>query len=160
MLVLLPAIALLALWLALVSRGLDWRRAVVQTLLAGGLWVWALTEGLSLVAWLGKPALAVGWAVALIAAALAIGREALPKRLHLAKRPRPDRLLLIATTGVIVFSDGASFRFAKAMGHTIVPLHTALAPLLTQDAAWHELAGVTAPVEITAERAGRPGVVG
>ena len=66
MLVLLPVFALVTLCLAFISRGQDWRRAVVQTLLAGGLWVWALTEGLSQLALLGRPALAVGWAAFLI----------------------------------------------------------------------------------------------
>jgi len=109
MLVVLPVLALLTLFLALVSRGQDWRRAVVQTLLAGGLWVWALTEGLSQVGWLGTPALAVGWAAFLIAAALAIDRQALPERLRIEERLRADRLLLIATGAVIAFSSGAAF---------------------------------------------------
>ncbi|MDA1312343.1 MAG: aminoacetone oxidase family FAD-binding enzyme [Acidobacteria bacterium] len=72
-------------------------------------------------------------------------------------RLRAERLIL-ATGGLSLpktGSDGAGLRFAKAMGHTIVPLHPALVPLLTQDAAWHELAGVSVDVEITAERDGR-----
>ena len=66
--------------------------------------------------------------------------------------------LILATGGLSLpktGSDGAGFRFASAMGHTIVPPHPALAPLLTEDAAWRELAGVSAPVEITAQRNGR-----
>jgi len=72
-------------------------------------------------------------------------------------RLRAERLIL-ATGGLSLpktGSDGAGFRFAAALGHTIVPLHPALVPLLTEDAAWRELAGVSAPVEITAERDGR-----
>ncbi len=99
----------MVLWLALFSRGLDWRRVVVQTLLAGGLWVWALTEGLSQLALLGKPALAIGWAAFLVAAAVAIDRQALPKRLCPRDRPRSDRLLLGAAGGVIAVSAGAAF---------------------------------------------------
>ena len=72
-------------------------------------------------------------------------------------RLRAERLIL-ATGGLSLpktGSDGAGLRFAAAMGHTIVPLHPALVPLLTDDAAWHELSGVSVAVEITAERDGR-----
>ncbi len=72
-------------------------------------------------------------------------------------RLRAERLIL-ATGGLSLpktGSDGAGFRFASAMGHTIVPPYPALTPLLTPDAAWRELAGVSASVEITVERAGR-----
>ena len=71
---------------------------------------------------------------------------------------RAERLIL-ATGGLSLpktGSDGAGLRFAAAMGHTIVPLHPALVPLLTGDAAWRELSGVSVGVEITAERDGRP----
>ncbi len=66
--------------------------------------------------------------------------------------------LILATGGLSLpktGSDGAGLRFAAAMGHTIVPLHPALVPLLTEDARWHELSGVSVAVEITAERDGR-----
>lgn len=70
---------------------------------------------------------------------------------------RAERLIL-ATGGLSLpktGSDGAGFRFAAALGHTILPLRPALVPLLTQDAAWHALAGLSVPVEIYAERDGR-----
>jgi predicted Rossmann fold flavoprotein len=73
------------------------------------------------------------------------------------ERLRAERLVL-ATGGLSLpktGSDGAGYRFAAALGHTIVPTHPALAPLLTGDAAWRELAGVSVAVEITAKRDGR-----
>lgn len=73
------------------------------------------------------------------------------------RRLRAERLIL-ATGGLSLpktGSDGAGFRFAAALGHAIVPLRPALAPLLTNDAAWRDLAGLSAPVELTIERSGR-----
>ena len=72
-------------------------------------------------------------------------------------RLRAERLIL-ATGGLSLpksGSDGAGLRFAKTMGHTIVPTRPALVPLLTQDAAWSELAGLSVAVEITAKEGGR-----
>ena len=72
-------------------------------------------------------------------------------------RLRAERLIL-ATGGLSLpktGSDGAGFRFAAGMGHAIVPRRPALVPLLTEDAAWRDLAGLSVPVEIAAEQNGR-----
>ena len=66
--------------------------------------------------------------------------------------------LILATGGLSLpktGSDGAGLRFAAAMGHTVVPLQPALVPLLTDNAAWHKLSGLSVPVEIAVERDGR-----
>lgn len=72
MLVALPAIALLALWLALVSRGCGRRRSLLWAALAGGLFILLVAEGLSLFQALGRGPLAASWGLAAIAAAAAI----------------------------------------------------------------------------------------
>jgi len=46
-------------------------------------------------------------------------------------------------------SDGSGFELAKALGHSVVPTTPALVPLLTEDADWKQLAGITLPVRLT-----------
>ena len=109
MLALLPPLALAALFLALFSRGAEWRRAVLLALLGGGLWVWLLTELLSLFAALGPKALAVGWAFAAGFTLFQVRWRGLSGRFIWISRPWPQLLLLAATVGVVIFSAGAAF---------------------------------------------------
>lgn len=63
--------------------------------------------------------------------------------------------LVLATGGLSLpktGSDGFGFGIAARWGHTIVPTYPALVPLLTGHRQWHELAGVSVPVGITAWR--------
>ncbi|MFZ5569843.1 MAG: aminoacetone oxidase family FAD-binding enzyme [Thermodesulfobacteriota bacterium] len=48
-------------------------------------------------------------------------------------------------------SDGSGFALAGALGHTIVPPTPALTPLLTDDADWKSLAGITLPCRLWLE---------
>lgn len=52
-------------------------------------------------------------------------------------------------------SDGAGYRFAKALGHSVRSTHPALVPLLAADSSWGELAGVAVSVHARAVRAER-----
>ncbi len=68
------------------------------------------------------------------------------------------RRLVLATGGLSLpktGSDGAGYRFARALGHQVRPTHPALVPLLTAEPEWAELAGVSVPVVARAEREGR-----
>ncbi|MBI1354676.1 MAG: hypothetical protein GC160_10040 [Acidobacteria bacterium] len=65
---LLPLGALVAYWLALVSRGEEARRALLRTALAGGGFVLLTTEALSRFEALARTPLAVAWALAALAA--------------------------------------------------------------------------------------------
>jgi predicted Rossmann fold flavoprotein len=44
---------------------------------------------------------------------------------------------------------------ARRLGHSVVPTHPALVPLLTEDVRWRDLAGVAAEVRLTVLRDGR-----
>ena len=78
MLVLLPAAAILAGFLALWSRGLGAARAFLWTAVGAELLVWSSTEALSLFGVFGRAGIAATWAVALVSAVLAIRRDTLP----------------------------------------------------------------------------------
>ncbi len=68
------------------------------------------------------------------------------------------RRLVLATGGLSLpktGSDGAGYRFARALGHTLAATYPALVPLLSRDARWSALAGVTVTVELSARRGGR-----
>ncbi|MBI1353052.1 MAG: hypothetical protein GC160_01815 [Acidobacteria bacterium] len=106
---LLPPLALSALFLALVSRGSEWRRGFLLALLGGALWVWLLTEGLSLFGALGQPALAVGWGLAALAALACVRWRELSSPFGGMSRPWLDTLLLATTVVVAAFSASAAF---------------------------------------------------
>ena len=80
MLVLLPAAALLAWYLALRSRGLDRARAFLWTAVGAQSLVWASTEALSLFGLLGGPGVAAAWAAAFAGGFFALRKTALPQR--------------------------------------------------------------------------------
>ncbi|MFN8176949.1 MAG: aminoacetone oxidase family FAD-binding enzyme [bacterium] len=68
------------------------------------------------------------------------------------------RRVILATGGLSLpktGSDGAGYRFARALGHTVRHAHPALVPLLSKDPTWGELAGVSVPVVARAVRDGR-----
>jgi len=77
MLVLLPALALFFAWLAILSRGCGRRRALVETALAGGLFVLVGNEALSLFAAVGRWQFAALWALAAAGAATRIRPDGL-----------------------------------------------------------------------------------
>ena len=77
---LLALVAPALLWLALVSRAQEWRRALLWTALCGGAFVVATTEALSRWESLAWPQLIVVWTLATIAAAAAIDRPGLRAR--------------------------------------------------------------------------------
>ena len=52
-------------------------------------------------------------------------------------------------------SDGTGYRMAQAFGHTLVPTHAALTPLLTNDADWPGLSGVTMDVTLSYYKKGK-----
>jgi predicted Rossmann fold flavoprotein len=52
-------------------------------------------------------------------------------------------------------SDGAGYGFAGAAGHTVTPVHPALVPLRTGDAAWSALAGVSVAARLEVRRDGK-----
>ncbi len=59
------------------------------------------------------------------------------------------RSVVIATGGLSLpktGSDGAGYRFAKELGHTVRATSPALVPLHSADGAWRTLAGVSCPV--------------
>jgi len=65
------------------------------------------------------------------------------------------RRVCLATGGLSLpktGSDGRGFEFARALGHGVLPLYPALVPLLTPDARWAELAGVSLPVRLSVMR--------
>lgn len=49
-------------------------------------------------------------------------------------------------------SDGGGLGFARALGHELLPSYPALVPLLTDDAGWPELAGLSLPAHLRAVR--------
>lgn len=68
------------------------------------------------------------------------------------------RRVLLSTGGLSLpktGSDGGGWRIAARLGHTVLPTHPALVPLLTRERAWHELAGLSLPVSLRAVRDGR-----
>jgi len=50
-------------------------------------------------------------------------------------------------------SDGAGLAMARRLGHSLVPTHPALVPLLTPETGWGELAGISLPVCLRVLRA-------
>jgi len=109
MLAFLPAAALAAASLALVSRGIEWRKAFLYGSLGCAGIVWASTEGLSLFAALGRAPIGVIWSIAGVAAAAAIR----PRRLlapHLAGRP------FLVFVGAAVFAVMAATFCSAAFG--------------------------------------------
>lgn len=63
-----------------------------------------------------------------------------------------SRSVVLATGGLsfpTTGSDGTGYRLAASMGHTQVPTSASLTPLVTDDADWKGLSGVTLPVELT-----------
>ena len=108
MLVLLPAGAFAAAWLAMASRGVGLRRSFLWTATAGGVFVLLTTEGLSLFTALGRPQLAALWGAALVAALAAIrpnGLQAAAGRLRIPWRS-PLAWIVALACGL---SLGASF---------------------------------------------------
>jgi len=68
------------------------------------------------------------------------------------------RRIVIATGGLSLpktGSDGFGFELARACGHVIEPTFPALVPLLSSDARWKQLAGISLPAKITALCGGR-----
>ena len=64
--------------------------------------------------------------------------------------------VILATGGLSVpatGSDGAGLRIAESLGHTVHPLHAALAPLVAEPPIHAGLSGVSLPVRIRAKRA-------
>ena len=73
------------------------------------------------------------------------------------RRVRAQRLVL-ATGGLSLpktGSDGAGLHFAQALGVATVPTYPALVPLLTRDARWTALSGVSVRAHLRAVREGR-----
>jgi predicted Rossmann fold flavoprotein len=67
------------------------------------------------------------------------------------------RRVVLATGGLSLpktGSDGAGYRFAQALGHSLRSPRPALVPLLTANPIWHELAGVALPVTARVLREG------
>lgn len=60
---------------------------------------------------------------------------------------------VVLTTGGLSFpatgSDGTGYKLAKAFGHTLVETSASLTPLLTTDADWKSISGVSLPVKLT-----------
>jgi predicted Rossmann fold flavoprotein len=68
------------------------------------------------------------------------------------------RRVVVATGGLSLpktGSDGAGYRFALALGHSVRAPRPALVPLLGGDDGWHGLAGVSLPVAARVARGGR-----
>lgn len=66
--------------------------------------------------------------------------------------------VILATGGLSLpktGSDGAGLAMARRLGHSVVPTHAALVPLLTDDARWRDLAGVAAEARLTVLRGPR-----
>ena len=62
------------------------------------------------------------------------------------------KALVIATGGLSypgMGSDGSGFLLAKSLGHSLVPTIPALTPLITDDADWKNLAGITLSVRLS-----------
>lgn len=53
-------------------------------------------------------------------------------------------------------SDGAGWRMLHKMGHTVLPTHPALVALSGNEKHWHELAGISLPVTLTAHLNDKP----
>ncbi len=56
------------------------------------------------------------------------------------------RRVILATGGLSypeTGSDGTGYKIADSLGHSLVSTHAALTPLLTEDADWKELSGIT-----------------
>ncbi len=60
---------------------------------------------------------------------------------------------VVLCTGGLSFptsgSDGSGYALAQAFGHSLIPTSPSLTPLLTADADWKSLSGVTLPVRLT-----------
>lgn len=52
-------------------------------------------------------------------------------------------------------SDGRGLEIARALGHSVREPHPALVPLVAEDPSWGELAGISLPARLRAERGGR-----
>lgn len=52
-------------------------------------------------------------------------------------------------------SDGGTWGMARRLGHTVLPTYPALVPLLTAEADWHALSGLSLPVTLSARNGGR-----
>jgi len=66
--------------------------------------------------------------------------------------------LVVATGGLSLpksGSDGAGMKMVLAMGHTCLPTYPALVPLLSSDARFHALSGVSTRVRISVELSGK-----
>jgi hypothetical protein len=71
---------------------------------------------------------------------------------------RGDRVVL-ATGGLSLpktGSDGGGLELARRLGHGRIEAHAALVPLLTSDATWTTLSGISLPVRASVEEGGRP----
>ncbi|MBP9733933.1 MAG: NAD(P)/FAD-dependent oxidoreductase [Candidatus Omnitrophica bacterium] len=66
---------------------------------------------------------------------------------------------VVLTTGGLSFpstgSDGTGYRIAQSFGHTLVSTTASLTPLLTNDADWKSLSGVTVPARLSLWLAGK-----
>lgn len=66
---------------------------------------------------------------------------------------------IVLTTGGLSFpatgSDGTGYKIAQSFGHSLVATSASLTPLMTNDAAWKSLSGVTLPVRLTLWVAGK-----
>ena len=72
--------------------------------------------------------------------------------------PLRVRRVVLATGGLSLpktGSDGAGYRFAEDLGHTLVPTTPALAPMIAGDELHEGLAGVSQPVELTIDADGQ-----
>jgi predicted Rossmann fold flavoprotein len=66
--------------------------------------------------------------------------------------------LVLATGGLSLpktGSDGGGLEIARALGHTVSPTYSALVPLLSSDARWGELAGLSVRARLRAVRGGK-----
>ena len=66
---------------------------------------------------------------------------------------------VVLTTGGLSFpstgSDGTGYKIAQTFGHSIVPTSASLTPLMTNDAVWKSLSGITLPVRLSLWLAGK-----
>ncbi len=72
---------------------------------------------------------------------------------------RVEAKTVILATGGLSYpetgSDGTGYRIARSLGHSLVPTHAALTPLLSKDSDWAGISGVTMNVTLSFYKNGR-----